>query len=48
VFAAWAISDEWYVALIVVAGIAWATAFVLFVAVYAPILTRPRADGRPG
>lgn len=47
-FAAGALPDEWYVALVVVAGVAWAAAFVLFVAVYAPILIRRRADGRPG
>lgn len=48
VFAAWSLPDEWYVALVVAAGAAWASAFVLFVAVYAPILTRARVDGRPG
>lgn len=30
------------------AGLLWAVAFLLFVVVYAPILVRPRADGRPG
>jgi uncharacterized protein involved in response to NO len=29
-------------------GLLWIAAFVLFVAVYAPILIRPRADGKPG
>jgi uncharacterized protein involved in response to NO len=48
ILAAWSLLDHWYVALIVVAGAAWASAFALFVAVYAPILTRPRVDGRPG
>lgn len=48
VFAAWSLPDEWYVPLVVVAGVAWAAAFALFVALYAPILTKPRADGRPG
>jgi uncharacterized protein involved in response to NO len=33
---------------ITLSGIAWALAFALFAAVYAPILTRPRRDGRPG
>jgi len=31
-----------------VAGLLWITAFLLYCAVYAPILSRPRADGRPG
>jgi uncharacterized protein involved in response to NO len=26
----------------------WASAYTLFLAVYAPMLVRPRADGRPG
>src|SRR3546814_10562709 len=30
------------------AGLLWVGAFLLFLWVYAPILTRPRADGRPG
>jgi uncharacterized protein involved in response to NO len=30
------------------AGLAWAAGFVLYLAVYIPILVRPRADGRPG
>ena len=29
-------------------AIAWAVAFILFVLIYWPILSRPRADGRPG
>lgn len=29
-------------------AVAWATAFALFAAVYWPILSRPRVDGRPG
>jgi uncharacterized protein involved in response to NO len=31
-----------------IAGILWITAFLLYCAVYAPILWRPRSDGRPG
>ncbi len=31
-----------------VAGMLWITAFLLYCAVYAPILSRPRSDGRPG
>lgn len=30
------------------AGLAWVIAFALFVAIYAPILLRPRVDGKPG
>ncbi|AWK89903.1 NnrS family protein [Azospirillum thermophilum] len=30
------------------AGVVWVAAFALFLAVYAPILLTPRADGRPG
>ena len=37
-----------YVAVIVLAALCWSTAFALFVGVYAPILWRPRVDGRPG
>jgi uncharacterized protein involved in response to NO len=37
-----------YLPSVILAGIAWAAAFALFVAVYLPILTRPRPDGRPG
>lgn len=29
-------------------AIAWVLAYVLYIAVYTPILTQPRADGRPG
>ncbi|MBT8437323.1 MAG: NnrS family protein [Gammaproteobacteria bacterium] len=32
----------------VLAGVLWTLAFGLFVVTYAPILLRPRADGRPG
>lgn len=31
-----------------VSGVLWITAFVLYCAVYAPILSQPRIDGRPG
>lgn len=36
------------VALVLTSGIAWTLAFCAFVAIYAPILWRPRIDGRPG
>ena len=32
----------------IIAGVLWIGAFGLFGMVYFPILTRPRADGRPG
>lgn len=35
-------------ALLMIAALAWALAFAIFTAVYWPILTRPRIDGRPG
>ena len=48
VFAAWWLPDEWYVSLIAASGAAWVAAFVLFLALYAPILLRPRVDGLEG
>ena len=33
---------------LVVAGTCWSASFGLFLLVYAPILLRPRADGKPG
>ena len=47
VFAAWwwpALSYDWYL----FAGAAWIVAYLIYVFVYLPILTTPRADGRPG
>jgi len=37
-----------YLAGSVLSGVLWSAAFAIFVAAYWPILTRPRADGRPG
>jgi len=37
-----------YLLTVTVAGLAWEIAFGIFVAVYAPILWAPRADGKPG
>ncbi|MGZ3420548.1 MAG: NnrS family protein [Polyangiales bacterium] len=37
-----------YLWLLVVSGGAWSLAFAIFTAVYAPILTSPRIDGKPG
>jgi len=36
-----------YVALIAISGSLWVAAFVLFVAVYAPIVVKPRVDCQP-
>lgn len=43
-----ALWPQQYVAILNVAGTAWALAFFLFLVVYAPILIGPRADGKPG
>jgi uncharacterized protein involved in response to NO len=37
-----------YLAALVVAGALWSFAFATFLVVYAPILTTPRQDGKPG
>jgi Uncharacterized protein involved in response to NO len=37
-----------YVRTVELSALAWLAAFALFVAVYTPILVRPRADGKPG
>jgi uncharacterized protein involved in response to NO len=42
-----ALLPAWYVGWILLAGLLWVAAFVLFVVTYAPVLLRPRVDGRP-
>jgi uncharacterized protein involved in response to NO len=37
-----------YMEALLLSGVLWAVAFAIFVATYAPILLRPRVDGRPG
>ncbi len=37
-----------YQTFVMVAGLFWAAAFAIFTIVYWPILTQPRADGKPG
>ena len=37
-----------YAQIMAASGLAWVAAFGLFVAVYAPMLLRPRVDGKPG
>jgi uncharacterized protein involved in response to NO len=39
---------HWYFATLVAAGVLWVIAFGAFLMVYAPILLRPRFDGKPG
>ena len=42
------VMPEFFSRLIALAGGLWIAAFAIFLAVYAPILTGPRIDGRPG
>jgi uncharacterized protein involved in response to NO len=42
------VMPEFFSRLIALAGALWIAAFAIFLVVYAPILTRPRIDGRPG
>ncbi len=42
------IAPSQYSVWIAASGVLWVAAFVLFIRVYGPILTRARADGRPG
>lgn len=37
-----------YLDTVVAAGVLWSVAFALYLAVYTPILVRPRSDGKPG
>jgi uncharacterized protein involved in response to NO len=43
-----AVSPEWYLPLVQAAGVLWSLGFALFLWDYAPILLRPRIDGKPG
>jgi uncharacterized protein involved in response to NO len=38
----------WFFQLIVASGALWIAAFLIFLSIYAPILTQPRLDGQPG
>src|SRR5687768_8073772 len=38
----------WFSQLVILSGMLWIAAFLIFVFVYAPILTQPRIDGQPG
>jgi uncharacterized protein involved in response to NO len=37
-----------YAGVVLLAGVLWSVAFVVYLAVYTPILLRPRVDGKPG
>jgi uncharacterized protein involved in response to NO len=43
-----AVFPDRYLLTVTLSGLAWVLAFGIFVAVYAPILWSPRADGKPG
>lgn len=43
-----AVFPQWLPQLVALSGGLWIAAFLLFLAIYIPILTRPRVDGRPG
>ncbi len=43
-----AVAPAWQAPLLALAGLLWGGAFAVFAAVYAPILLRPRPDGKPG
>lgn len=43
-----ALVPEYYLLWILLSGLLWIMALVVFLAVYLPILLRPRVDGRPG
>ena len=43
-----AIFPLWFSQLVILSGILWIAAFLMFVIVYAPILTQPRIDGQSG
>jgi len=43
-----AVTPTWTTELVMASGVTWSLAFFAFVVIYAPILLRPRIDGRPG
>jgi uncharacterized protein involved in response to NO len=42
------LAPAWYLRSLVGAGVLWSLAFLTFLIVYAPILSSPRVDGKPG
>lgn len=41
-------TPQWYLEVVVVGGVLWILAWILFLVRFAPMLVTPRADGRPG
>jgi uncharacterized protein involved in response to NO len=41
-------APAWYFPALVIAGALWSTAFLTYVLVYAPLLSKPRLDGKAG
>jgi uncharacterized protein involved in response to NO len=39
---------RWHFVALIIAGVLWAVAFVIYLVVYAPALSRPRVDGKAG
>ena len=46
--AALVLPNEYYLWSVIASGLLWIIAFGVFSLIYWPILTSPRADGRPG
>jgi uncharacterized protein involved in response to NO len=42
------VNPSWYRASLYAAGALWTAAFAIFVAAYAPVVSTPRVDGKPG
>jgi len=42
------LTPQWYLAGLVLAGVAWSAAFIVYLLRYVPILLLPRVDGRSG
>jgi uncharacterized protein involved in response to NO len=47
IFGPW-LAGTRYLSVLAVSAAAWVAAFIIFLIVYIPILSKPRADGRPG
>jgi uncharacterized protein involved in response to NO len=41
-------APTWYLSWILLSGLLWLASFSIFLAIYAPVLLRPRVDGQPG
>jgi uncharacterized protein involved in response to NO len=42
------VTAEHYVAWVLISAALWSSAYALYTVRYAPLLARPRRDGRPG